>query len=698
METAPSEAQKPHVTVFFLIFFLLVICYSNSFRASWQLDDKPNIVNNRRLHIDNLMPESLWGTFHAKPGGNQSIYRPISNCSLALNWYLGKMNPLGYHVVNFAIHLATSVILYATFLLIFSTPLMAGHFTDRGGYFVAILGAILWAVNPIHTQAVTYIVQRMAILAALFYLLGIYLYLKGRLCQDRYKRIFYFIGCLLSYLLAVGSKENAIMLPVCLLVMEWFFFIGNYKTHFNRVRILWTVGALLLFGGCASLIIETFDGFDFLLRGYENRPFSMPERVMSEAGIVLWYLSMIFYPSPHRLSVAHDINLSTSLVSPWTTIVALTAIVSLIVLALLRAKKNRLLSFAILFFLINHVIESSILPLELIFEHRNYLPSLFLFLPVAAGIHTLLNRCSHYSKTAHHLIVALIPIIIIAMGWSTYFRNSVWRTEITLWEDAMLKAPNNARPFTSLAGVISEQNSPSPNDLDRALGLYFNGLQKYKSRTDIEPGIIGNMASIYVKKQDLNTAMELYRKALERDPEYIYAIYNLSALLSATGNLDEAGRIIDTILNKGYVHEDYYNLKGTILMWQQQPKAALDQFRCAFRLTETKAKPFIGIGSALCAMGHHRQAAWFLRLAHNAQPDSIVTLFLLIENALNADNPVEIEKWTQRLLNDHSLPTIEKWLDMLPTFYKMPPVSVDRVAATIYARASVLPVTIKPMK
>ena len=126
-------------------------------------------------------------------------------------------------------------------------------------------------------------------------------------------------------------------------------------------------------------------------------------------------------------------------------------------------------------------------------------------------------------------------------------------------------------------------------------------------------------------------------------------------------------------------------------MWQQQPEAALVQFRKALRLTENKTRPFIGIGSALCAMGHHRQAAWFLRLAHNAQPDAIVTLFLLIENALNADNPVEVEQWTQRLLNDHSLPTIETWLDRLPTFYQMPPVSVDRVAASIYDRASALP-------
>ena len=176
------------------------------------------------------------------------------------------------------------------------------------------------------------------------------------------------------------------------------------------------------------------------------------------------------------------------------------------------------LSFGILFFLINHIVESSILPLELIFEHRNYLPSMFLFLPVAAGIQSLLDHEALKSRTAYHLMVAFVPLLLIALGWSTYYRNAVWRTEKTLWEDAMAKAPKNARPLTTLADVLAAGNSPSSKDLDRALGLYFKSLQMDKARDDIEPGIIGNMANIYVKKQDLSTAIQLYRKALNVIP------------------------------------------------------------------------------------------------------------------------------------------------------------------------------------
>lgn len=698
METAHLSRNKNTVLTLVLLFLLLIPCYSNSFNASWQLDDRPNIIDNRRLHIDNLMPSTLWNTFSAKPGEYGSLYRPIANLSFALNWYLGKDNPIGYHVANFSIHLATTIILYATFLLLFSTPATMGRFGINDSRFIAALGAALWAINPIHTQAVTYIVQRMAILAALFYILGIFLYLKGRLIQERSGKIIFFTGCLLSYLLAVGSKENAIMLPVSLLLTELVFFRDTHRAHHGKTNILWAGAAIFLFICFAIMTLVKFDGLDFLLNGYQNRPFSMPERLMTEARIVIWYIGLIFYPSPHRLSVAHDVTLSTSLASPWTTLPAMLTIAALVVLALWRIKKNAFLSFGILFFLINHIVESSILPLELIFEHRNYLPSMFLFLPVAAGIQLLLEHETLKSRTAYHLMVAFVPLLLIALSWSTYYRNAVWQTEKTLWEDAMAKAPKNARPLTTLADVLAAGNNPPTIDLDRALGFYFKSLQLDKARNDIEPMIMGNMADLYVKKQELSTAIQLYQKTIERYPNYARARYNLSVLLGTTGQLDAANREIDRILNAGYMKEDYYNLKGTILMWEQQPEAALVQFKKALRLTENKAKPFIGIGSALCDMGYHRQAEWFLRLAHKAQPDAIVTLLLLIENALNADNPVEAEQWTQRLLNEHSLPTIKTWLDRLPTFYQMPPVSVDRVAATIYDRASALPDTIKPMK
>jgi hypothetical protein len=177
------------------------------------------------------------------------------------------------------------------------------------------------------------------------------------------------------------------------------------------------------------------NSFSFI-DGFQGRPFSLYERLLSEPRIVLFYLSLIFYPLPGRLSIEHDITLSTSLFNPWTTLPAILFHLILIGFGLSQIKKRPLLALAILFFYLNHVIESTIIPLELIFEHRNYLPSLFLFLPVAAGFKKLLDIYQEKNRVFRSVLLYSSVLIIIIIGAGTYIRNMAWATEKALWEDA----------------------------------------------------------------------------------------------------------------------------------------------------------------------------------------------------------------------------------------------------------------------
>ena len=127
--------------------------------------------------------------------------------------------------------------------------------------------------------------------------------------------------------------------------------------------------------------------------------FTLKERLLTEPRIIIYYLSEIFYPMASRLSLVHDIKISTSFFKPWTTIPAILAIISLLGIGLSQAIKRPIIAFAIFFYFINHIIESTILPLELIFEHRNYLPSFFLFFPVATGLIWMID----YFKTKEFL-------------------------------------------------------------------------------------------------------------------------------------------------------------------------------------------------------------------------------------------------------------------------------------------------------
>ncbi len=188
----------PAPGVVVLFFFLILAAYSNTFNAAWQFDDKPNIVNNGYLHLKDLNPESLFKTFFTNPRnpwktGNK-LYRPIPCLTFALNWYFGENNVIGYHIVNLVIHHLTGFLLFLTILNLFQSPNLKNKFAENA-YLIALLAATLWAIHPIQTQAVTYIVQRMTSMAAMFYILSMFFYVKCRLSSSSLHRILFLLGC-----------------------------------------------------------------------------------------------------------------------------------------------------------------------------------------------------------------------------------------------------------------------------------------------------------------------------------------------------------------------------------------------------------------------------------------------------------------------------------------------------------------------
>ena len=146
-------------------------------------------------------------------------YRPVARLSLALNYYFGGLNVSGYHLANTIIHLVASVFLFLFIYHTLNLPSLKAKYATKS-YAVALLATILWAINSVQTQAVTYIVQRMASLAGMFYIISMYYYLKTRTETITGRKPLFFILCFVSFLRAFGSKENAVMLPMSLLLYE----------------------------------------------------------------------------------------------------------------------------------------------------------------------------------------------------------------------------------------------------------------------------------------------------------------------------------------------------------------------------------------------------------------------------------------------------------------------------------------------
>lgn len=659
--------------LFSLFTFLLLLAYSNTFHAAWQFDDKPNILANPRLQITELSSQHLWQCMHAKPGSG-GLYRPIACLTLGINWFFGGNHVFGYHVVNFLIHLGTSWFLFLTICTLFATPRLKDRYPGEQIAFIAVTAALIWALNPIQTQAVTYIVQRMTSLAGFFSVVAIFCYLKARMAQKGRRQTQLMLLAVISYLFALFSKENAGLLPLVIPIIELLFFrydssAINFKKYFMGFGLYAFVCIL------AGLALRP-EAIDFISNYYSNRPFTMMERFLTEQRILLLYFSLIFFPAPSRLSVAHDIDLSTSLFSPWTTAVAIIVNLLFILIAFKLRRKRPLLSLAILFFYINHIIESTIVPLELIFEHRNYLPSIFLFVPFAQLINSLLLKVKK-RKAVAIAGLGLVSLIFMAEGSATFARNAVWNTEKSLWLDALAKAPNSSRPLATLAIKLAWGDHPTEGKYRKALQLIEKTLSMRMSRKRIDAAQLGNMASIHNKLGEYAQAIRYYQKALSIAPDEVSIRYNYAKALIMAGDFQQAKLEIESIVNTGFVHADYYNLLGLIDLWQGQPDRALPWLQKALKLAPGRPAILLALGSCMSEIGYYGRAQWFFQLAQKAGGEGLIVSLNLLQNALRSKDYLLAKKVFKHMLERYPLPTLFANIQPSTTQYKTVPLDID---------------------
>jgi cytochrome c-type biogenesis protein CcmH/NrfG len=629
--------------ILFLLSILVLLVYSNTFNAPFHLDDFHNIAQNTTLHIDRLSLPSLYSvtTGNAKTG--KLFYRPVSYLSFSLNWYFGQDDVTGYHIVNIAIHILISFFLYLSILALFDSPNLKDKYR-QDKYFIAGLAACLWAVNPIQTQAVTYIVQRMAALATLFSIMAIFLYIKARISQSLKNKAVFFSGMAICFLLAVGSKENALLVPVSIFLVEMFFF-QDRQTRKKIIGLGILVFLIVLFLGVFLFLNGEF--FSRILGGYEKRTFTVSERLMTQPRVILFYLSQMFFPVADRFSIDHDMVVSTGLLSPWTTLPAIMIILGASGVAVWRMIQMPLVGFAILFFLTNHLVESSIIPLEMVFEHRNYLPSLFLFLPVAAGLMYLVNHYSPERKIMKGLVIGFITLWVAVSGFATYTRNMAWNDEQTLWEDALEKAPGRSRPYLNLASVYQKFDS------DRAIYLYQAAMH-LKDDTRHKPEIVSliNLANMTAARHhNHELAIQMYHRILELDPGFYPARYHLAQSLIETGDMASADTQIKKLLAKNSESINFLTIQAVILLKQNHVNQALPHLVKAIKLEPDNENIWILLGAARYLSGRHGAAENLFEKAYLLSDKKMTALLLLIQNRVQSGDRQMADRYAGQLVS-----------------------------------------------
>jgi protein O-mannosyl-transferase len=551
---------RKYAFFFISLLILLLTVYGNSFHGEWHFDDIPNIIENANVHLRNLSFGGIYDAFHFRG----DLLRPVSYLSLAINYYFGRLETFGYHLINFIIHYVTAILL---FLFIFDTlrlPLLKDRYGERA-YAISALATVLWAINPVQVLAVSYIVQRMASMAGMFYIAAMYFYLKGRTAEELKNKAFFFLCCAVTALLAFGSKENAAMLPVSIFIFDLFLIQGAERgTVRKNLRLVFFPFAVVL------ILANSYSDLSDILDGYGVRSYTLSERLLTEPRVIIFYISLLLYPIHSRLALLHDFDISKSLIDPWTTLPAILIILFSVGYALTIARKRPLISFCILFFFLNHLIEGSFIPVELIFEHRNYIPSMLFFVPVAIFILTMLDYFS-YKMGIQWLIVFSIIFVLFAEGHTVYMRNEILKTDMSLWIDNILKYPRLSRPHNNLGINYSKQGLR-----EAGMGEFIEALRLNKYEHLAEEGRTeSNMGNFYLNEGQEDLALEHYRRANRISPANAQPYAGIAHINLRRGDTSRAYEYIRKALKINPYAVEYRELYSLILLKRGNTRQAV---------------------------------------------------------------------------------------------------------------------------
>ena len=618
-----------------LLLALIFVAYHNSFNGPFIFDDVESIPQNMSIrHLD---------TAFSPPSQNGITVsgRPVLNASFALNHALTGPKPTGFHYGNLLIHAFAALTLWAVVRHTLRSPLLA--------WFVAAL----WAVHPLQTESVTYIVQRAESLVGLFYLLTLY----GFIRYSSSRSFPWFLFTCSACLLGMGTKEVMATAPFIIIFYDRTFISGSFRTAWHRhgklhlclastlILLAWFVTAERGRGGSVGLN-ETVTWW-----GY----------VGTQAVALPRYLLLTVWPAQLTLDYGTLIETNYAIVVPCglAMIGALTATI----LALVR---RPLLGFPSLWFFAILAPSSSVIPVvtQTIAEHRMYLPLAALITGFVLLVHRWLGR------------YFWLPLVLLTLSATAFTiqRNADYQTELTIWADVVAKRPDNHRAWNNL-GAFQLHKAKSPqqaaiafqralalspdypeahNNLGQALiklGQREDGLALVERSMRLAPGKTNLEAGCGSALMDCELyvqALPHLEKALAFAPNDPAAHFNLANALVKLNRAAEAEQHYLTALTESPDEIDALTNYGTLLRNLGRVDEAVNQFKHALRVDPTSAEAHNDLGIALLMLGRDTDGLQHLRDAIRLNPKPFETRLnltrALAQTGHTAEAVIECEK------------------------------------------------------
>ncbi len=612
------------MVAFLIVFIVAILIYSNTLFAPFHFDDESNITRNNA--IKNL--ENFWPL---------SGMRYIGFLSFALNYYLGGLNVLGYHIVNLVIHIVNGLLVLWLVLLTFKTPMLEGNNqTFQQVNFIALFSALIFISHPIQTQAVTYIVQRFTSLATLFYLLSLVFYIKSRLSfqtttlnSSREHRNFdikawaFYLLSLFCTVLAMKTKEITFTLPFLITLYEFVFFnttLSSSSPSFTKLkRFSFLMPYLMALLIIPFSLINIERPFGDIIGGLsettqETDEISRISYLLTQFRVIMTYIRLLFLPINQNLDYDYPIYHSLTL----EILLSLLFIILLLCLAVYFFYKSQprnhrlgLIAFGIFWFFITLSVESSLIPIsDVIAEHRLYLPSVGAIIAFSSTILIMLDYAKPRFSSLFFYPVMLV-IAVLPLGIATYHRNFTWADEVTLWEDVVKKSPYKIRGYIKLGNI---------HLLDRRLD---EAIKEYQAALNLRPDSAeahNNLALAYNQQGRLEEAIQEYKAAIKLKLEFPELHYRLALAYYQQGNLEEATKEYLTALNLKPDYAEAHNSLGNIYFKQNRLEEAIYEYTIALGLKTNYAEAHNNLGVAYAKQGHLEVATQEYKAAIKIKP------------------------------------------------------------------------------
>ena len=501
-----------------IILVLGLLLYYQTFAFGFVFDDYQFIVNNPSIKNVDLL-NTIWGSFPKT--------RMVGMYSFALNYQMNQLNPFGYHVVNFIIHLIAVLLVWAVASRVIQVVTINNkQMIKNNDLFIQeapFIIAVLFLVHPANTQAVTYIAQRFESIATVCYLTSVFCYITARVSQHLRTQVIFFTLSFIAAVAGIFSKEVVASLPLMLFAIEYILF-SNQQRRINQrhMVIALAVCSLVLFVLFRYLVNAGMNVFTshFMSESHDGDMITFGNYLLTQMRVFLTFLRLLIFPINQNLE--YDYPVSVNIINPPLTLVGLMAIVACLGLIIKYKKKQPIMAFGLAWILITFFM--NLIPrTNVIFEHKLYL--------ISTGFFILMVFLLRRYVTNGALLVGVLVGVISILAVATIERNKVWRNELVLWEDVATKSPYKARVLANLGRAYGNNGrtveaidaltqaialNPADDISYQNRGILQGQLGQYdKALSDLDHAIalMPNYPVTYIKRAYIYMKLKDYAKA-----------------------------------------------------------------------------------------------------------------------------------------------------------------------------------------